>query len=87
MLKPTVGNLVPFKAAFAALAGIILLSIAATAGTAKGSVADALRQVIDAGASSAPYMDDQLAIRRFYANRDFQPFWYHERSDHPRPAN
>jgi len=83
MLKPTVGNLVPFKAAFAALAGIILLSIAATAGTAKGSVADALRQVIDAGASSAPYMDDQLAIRRFYANRDFQPFWYHESAPTP----
>lgn len=83
MLKPTSGNLVPVKAAFAALAGIMLLSIAATAGTLKGSVADALREAIDAGASSAPYMDDQLAIRRFYANRDFQPFWYDESGPTP----
>lgn len=76
MRKRIGGSFAPLYAAIAVCAGILLLASGANAGTLNGSVEDALRKILDAKAPAANYMDDHLAIRRFYANRDFRPYWY-----------
>lgn len=76
MFKTSAFLLRSLRAAFAIIGGALVLTGAARGETVKGTVADALRETLDAAAQSAPYMDDYLAIQRFYANRDFRTFWY-----------
>ncbi|MEZ5900109.1 MAG: L,D-transpeptidase family protein [Hyphomicrobiaceae bacterium] len=75
MLKRLIGAFV-FASATVLAGGVSVLPTTARAQTTAGSVQDFLRTTIDADASRVEFMDDELALRRFYANRDFRPFWY-----------